>query len=904
MQGNRQATRVYGRVRKIHYRNDNGFVIGSMVVKQPDGMFRAEGFKGTAADGVETGEWIVLDGTYSVHEKYGGQWEAVRGTMVHRAVRSAGALSDWCDGHAVLCGLSKDGRSRLWKAYGKDAVMRFDLDGAKALLDAGCSDGDVALAETATDAMGPAPVLRSMLPHLRPDQVSRIADGMSESCKTSAEAKQAAMKLAGNARDWRARKTDPFEVLCGQWRLPLPSADEVFLLDCGGKDFDACRMARVLDRAVDAVLRELGGADYVPVDEDAAAWASFQWKGFFGTKLYRELPPTAPDGTPLTDPDGLKAFVGKLAADPDSGVVMDLAKYGPMTVRRLYATGTYLAEAACAECIAGAEADTGLVPPVRAMSTWDCLDEEQKAAVRLALKSRVSFVSGGPGTGKTKLLSAVVEAWGLLHGHPGNGNHNVMVLAPTGKAANRAKSSTGCDCAGTIARLFVKNHVFGRAFPEACREERMIEAVSKGTFVVGPDSLVVVDESSMIGIETGGKLMRLLEGCTMVFVGDADQLPPMEPGAFFRECLDSNRAQVARLVRNHRAEQRGGNKALASVARKIRDGADLEEDDFTNLNPYLDRARPDGNDCAIIAGTDWDGKPDAPSSGEAVVADLYRKFLSEGADPSEIMVLAPFKGDAAGSRRAYPMAVHHLNGVLQDVVNPAVPGMDYRKHNLTDAEGDYMEGRSRPCSVYDATGREIRIGDRLVNMSNVPDARIRRFSGAGFLQGEELPCGETGVFNGECGVVRRVYLADPGPGGKPCRVLVELDDTRPEAERRTRPEPARWLMVPVVPRPKLGGFRMDGWSLGYALTVHKSQGCEAPYVIVAMSDMGLAACGHMNSFLTRNLLFTAATRSSGCCVFVGSGAFMNKCAATPCECRFVGLKQRIRQAVGGRTTEV
>ena len=151
------------------------------------------------------------------------------------------------------------------------------------------------------------------------------------------------------------------------------------------------------------------------------------------------------------------------------------------------------------------------------------LTAEQWAAVRAAFESRVSVLTGGPGVGKTVCTRAIViEASTRQRG-------DLALCAPTGRAARRLEEATGHE-AQTIHRLLEwtpgRKPGFGPGHPL-------------------PAGLVIVDEASMLNL----RLMRvLLEGLALsthiVFVGDADQLPPIGAGKPFDDLIDSEIAPV------------------------------------------------------------------------------------------------------------------------------------------------------------------------------------------------------------------------------------------------------------------------------------------------------------------------------------------------------------------------
>lgn len=902
-----EHTRVHGTLKKIFHRGHNHWMAGEVLTDHGP-----ERFCGTVDDDCAEGFGVSFDATWAEDRKYGWQWKIGTDECMYPAPQGKLGLVGFCRQNEYLRWLSQSAVDAWWDEEGRAAVMAALTDKDKLVKSLKLDVSDAVALGNFIKSRGPALVLKDTLPHLPEQHVKRISAAAVASEGNAMSARDKIVETLKVLVDWNKggeAVSDPFGILVDAWRCPLSVADEVFMEDLGGTDFARCRMDRVYRTAMRNMLMSISGANYIPIDEDRARWNDFRVRFFNNVKLYtaKPLPRTTPEGFDLDTDDGFTAFTEK-CADGSGSVVLDEARYGPMEVRRLYTKGMFLAEKICAEVLADAAVTKVRMAPPAGMQSWGALDDSQKAAVRAVLKSRMSFVTGGPGTGKTRTLGAIVEAWTMFYGgdHDREGRPRVMVLAPTGKAMNRAKSSTGCGCCGTIDRLFVKNSSLMKPFWDgsvAGCEGLDIEAVTSEQFHVGPGSLVIVDESSMIDVEKAGKLLFLLRGCTIVFAGDVDQLPPIEPGAFFRECLDSNRATVAKLTENHRSRT---NKALPAVANSVRSGAVLDKGDFTNFNPDM-ALRDDRMDMALMTAQDGPAYDGYLTPAENVVVFEFRRLMARGVDPRDIMVLSPFRGESGGRSVPDRLSTYNLNGLLQDVVNPVYAGGSYAARGSTDAEGTYLEGRGRPTGVFDAQKREIRIGDRLMNLSNSPDLEWRQFEGHDFLRGLPVPyaCNENkGVFNGEGGVVRRVYMERDGKAkdAKPCRLLIELDDQRSSAERAAFPEKPKWLVLNVDRERVRNGVKtyyLDNWVLGYCITVHKSQGCEAPYVIAALSATGMSRVAWMrdSTFLSRNLLYTAITRAGESCLLVGPLEFVNMCAATPCPCRFVALKDRIRRAV-------
>ena len=153
---------------------------------------------------------------------------------------------------------------------------------------------------------------------------------------------------------------------------------------------------------------------------------------------------------------------------------------------------------------------------------------DQEAACQLVKREQFSIVTGGAGTGKSTVVSAIIQE----HSRPGL---RISLAAPSGKAAKRLAEVTGKP-AGTIHRLLEPTKVKG-GFTFARNAQRMLDA-----------DLIVIDETSMVDISLMASLMDAVSPATkVVLVGDHYQLPPVGPGSPFRDLLASQAVPAAEL---------------------------------------------------------------------------------------------------------------------------------------------------------------------------------------------------------------------------------------------------------------------------------------------------------------------------------------------------------------------
>jgi exodeoxyribonuclease V alpha subunit len=194
-------------------------------------------------------------------------------------------------------------------------------------------------------------------------------------------------------------------------------------------------------------------------------------------------------------------------------------------VRRLLDAnlGKLVAPAIIEKAIIDVEAETGYV-----------LEGKQKQAVKSALANGLSVITGGPGTGKTTIVKAILKAWELA----GNRAESALLMAPTGKAARRMSEVTGRPA-----------HTIHKAL-------RLGYDGDTGAFTTEdphPAGLVILDESSMLNIHIAASVVGAVKtGAILVLIGDADQLPPIGPGNFFRDMIESFKVPRAVLEVSYR----------------------------------------------------------------------------------------------------------------------------------------------------------------------------------------------------------------------------------------------------------------------------------------------------------------------------------------------------------------
>lgn len=292
------------------------------------------------------------------------------------------------------------------------------------------------------------------------------------------------------------------------------------------------------------------------------------------------------------------------------------------------------------------------------------LAEHQREALRLAAKSKVLVVTGGPGTGKSTTVNSILTMFMAK-------KMRVLMCAPTGKAAKRLCETTGYD-AKTIHRLLVPKRgkfEFNRDNPLPC-------------------DVLVVDESSMVDVRLMLALVSALpDGAALILVGDVDQLPSVGPGQVLSDIITSGVISVVRLTEIFR--QAAGSKIITN-AHLINAGNMPEFPEPGQESDFYFKAMERPEDELL----------DKEARGKAVAERTVRAILRMVTDTipqktgfhpvRDIQVLTPSRRSSTG--------VVALNIALQEALNPLRPGeasvsrfgYEYRvRDKVMQTENDY-----------------------------------------------------------------------------------------------------------------------------------------------------------------------------------------------------------------------
>lgn len=313
------------------------------------------------------------------------------------------------------------------------------------------------------------------------------------------------------------------------------------------------------------------------------------------------------------------------------------------------------------------------------------LDELQRQAVVEAAKNGLLVITGGPGTGKTTTINTIIrffESEGM----------EILLAAPTGRAAKRMAETTGCEAVTVHRLLELKSAVEDN--------QNSLHFDRNETNPLETDA-VIVDEMSMVDIHLFYALLKaVMVGTRLILVGDINQLPSVGPGNVLKDMIHSHSFNVVKLSKIFRQAKESD---IIVNAHKINAGERIALDNKSR--DFFMLRRGDANH--IIS----------------VVIQLIREKMPKYVEASqnEIQVLTPMRKGELG--------VERLNQILQQYLNPPEEGK---------REKEFPQGIFRE-------------GDKVMQIKNnyQLEWEVRNQRGMVIESG-------TGVFNGDCGVIEEI----------------------------------------------------------------------------------------------------------------------------------------------------
>ena len=267
----------------------------------------------------------------------------------------------------------------------------------------------------------------------------------------------------------------------------------------------------------------------------------------------------------------------------------------------------------------------------------------QREAIFSAMENGVMILTGGPGTGKTTIIKALITIFDSI-------KMKTVLAAPTGRAAKRMSESTSCEAKTVHRMLGMERTADGDV--KFCRNEQ------------APlnESVVIIDEASMLDLSLMASLMRALKrGSRLILIGDADQLPSVGAGNVFADLIASEKIKTVRLTEIYRQSKES---MIVTNAHRINSG-----------------------DAPILSKTDSDfffvrreNEKDISDTIASLVTDRLPKTYGKSIR-DQIQVITPSRKGVGG--------VENLNTVLQQHINPP---MKFKKeksaHGTLFREGD------------------------------------------------------------------------------------------------------------------------------------------------------------------------------------------------------------------------
>lgn len=586
------AQRLEGRIRSVIYKNDDtGYAV--LRLETPDGaLATAVGCLPFAAPGEEleaSGEWVN-------HPQHGSQFSV--GEVSRRLPSSLGAIKEYL-GSGVIRGIGVATAGLLVERFGADTLKVLEETPSKLAEVRGITPKR---ARQIGDAYSRQTGLRRLMELLAGYEISPAA----------------ALKLVQRygPQASGAVLDNPYILADEFFGVDFFKADQMALgLGMEPDDTRRCKAALMFELRYNLDL----GHVYLP--RDKLLGASVEMSGIDTPALTRALDALSEDGAVVACEDGC-----------------------------CYLDFVYAAETSLAEFIIDRHLRRK-PPPKGLLELIKSIEDEmrityapaQRQAVALSAQSGLLLLTGGPGTGKTTTVRAMLEVFDRMR-------MKAALAAPTGRAAKRMGELTGRE-ASTIHRLLE----FGYD------PETGAMGFQRDEDNPLPADVVIIDEASMVDILLMSSLVRALKPDTvLVLVGDPDQLPPVGPGKTLEDLLSCGLVDTVRLTEIFRQAQES---RIVMGAHQVNRGE----------APLL---RNNGGDFFFM-------RRKNPEDAVRTILELCAERLPKGLglNPSQIQVLSPTRKGRCGTAS--------LNRLLQEALNPPeIHKLEKRYGDTVFREGD------------------------------------------------------------------------------------------------------------------------------------------------------------------------------------------------------------------------
>ena len=260
---------------------------------------------------------------------------------------------------------------------------------------------------------------------------------------------------------------------------------------------------------------------------------------------------------------------------------------------------------------------------------------EQEKAILSAFTEPLVIVTGGPGTGKTTIVHAIINLYQKLNNDSATLLNEIALLAPTGRAAKRLKETTLMP-SQTIHKFL--GYMGGNKF-------------TYNKYNKTSARLIIIDEASMMDLSLAHRLFTSMhDDARVIIVGDVDQLPSVGPGQVLKDLINTKEIKTIRLTKIHRQAE---DSSIVKLAHSVNEGI-VPENIFEK--------RSDRN----FIQTDNDHIM-------PLLIDLVKRAIDKGKDiQKDIQILVPmYRGD---------VGINEINSRLQELINPLTNELDEIKH--------------------------------------------------------------------------------------------------------------------------------------------------------------------------------------------------------------------------------